>query len=93
MKAARKAGIMTAPAPTGSSDGLRMHVADEVRAWLARRRLSGAGLARALGRSQSFVAKRLDGRQAFDVDDLEAVARVLEVPVSVFFTPRSNSIE
>lgn len=77
--------------PSGST-ALREQVAEEVRVWLARRKMSGAGLARALGRSQTFVQKRLDGRQAFDVDDLEAVARVLQVPVSVFFAPRADSI-
>lgn len=67
------------------SQPLRMRVADEVRAWLGRRRVSGAQLARQMGKSQTFVARRLDGRQAFDVDDLDAVARILDVPVSAFF--------
>lgn len=66
------------PAPIGGAT-LRKAVAEEVRVWLARRRISGAELARRLGRSQTFVAKRLDGRQAFDVDDLEMIAVVLGV--------------
>lgn len=72
--------MTTAAAATPEGSSLRTQVAEEVRAWLARRRMSGAQLARELGRSQTFIAKRLDGRQAFDVDDLEAVARILDVP-------------
>lgn len=70
-----------------SDDGpaLRDRVAEEVRALLARRRMSGAELARRLGHSQTFIARRLDGRQAMDIDNLEEIARVLDVPVSSFF--------
>lgn len=67
---------MTTTEPTGQ---LRDQVAEEVRVWLARRKMSGAELARRLGRSQTFIAKRLDGRQAFDVDDLEQVGHILGV--------------
>lgn len=63
---------------------LRAQVAEEVRVWLARRRVSGAQLARELGRSQTFIQKRLDGRQAFDVDDLEQIARILDVNAADF---------
>jgi hypothetical protein len=61
---------------------MRVLVATEVRAWLGRRRMSGAELARRMGKSQTWIARRLDGRQAFDVDDLEHVAHVLGVQVS-----------
>lgn len=64
---------------------LRDQVAGEVRATLARQRISGAELARLIGRSQSFMARRLDGRAAFDIDDLELVASVLGVDVTQFF--------
>lgn len=67
---------MATTEPTGQ---LRDQVAEEVRVWLARRKMSGAELARRLGRSQTFIAKRLDGRQAFDVDDLEQVGQILGV--------------
>lgn len=63
---------------------MRVLVATEVRAWLGRRRISGAELARQMGKSQTWVARRLDGRQAFDVDDLEQVASVLNLHVSDF---------
>lgn len=68
---------MTAAVQNDHPLSLREQVAEEVRVAMARRRISGAELARRLGRSQTFVQKRLDGRQAFDVDDLEAVCAVL----------------
>lgn len=75
---------------TAGAGELRTRVAEEVRVWLARRRMSGAQLAREMGRSQTFVAKRLDGRQAFDMDDLEIVARILEVPATSFLASRTR---
>jgi transcriptional regulator with XRE-family HTH domain len=62
------------PTPT-----LRSYVAEEVRVWLTRRRLSGVKLAAAIGRSQPYVSRRLNGETAFDVDDLERIAAVLGV--------------
>lgn len=76
---------MSAAANAEGGPSLRDRVAEEVRVALTRRRMSGAELARQLGRSQTFVQKRLDGRQAFDIDDLEAVAHVLDVDVWTFF--------
>jgi transcriptional regulator with XRE-family HTH domain len=85
---------MTAAAAHDMDDAgpLRMQVADEVRAWLGRRRMSGAQLAREMGKSQTFIARRLDGRQAFDIDDLEMVASVLRVPVVAFLAPQPGGV-
>ena len=81
--------IQVEPAATTMRD----LVATEVRAWLGRRRISGAELARQMGKSQTWVARRLDGRQAFDVDDLEQVAAVLNLHVSDFFqSPDGRSV-
>lgn len=55
---------------------------DEVHAWMGRRRMSGAELARRLGKPQSSVARRLDGRQTMDLDDLEMIAGALGVNVA-----------
>lgn len=60
---------------------LRELVAEEVRALLARRRLNGAKLATAIGKSEMYVSRRLRGETAFDLDDLEKIADVLGVPV------------
>lgn len=60
-------------------------VADEVRAALARRRISGRQAAREIGWNPNYIARRLDGRTAFDVNDLAALAALLDVPVTTFF--------
>ena len=68
---------------------LRAAVAEEVRVLLTRRRLSGAKLADAIGRSQAYVWRRLSGETAFDLDDLERIAAILQVSVSELL-PRSG---
>lgn len=52
---------------------------------LARRRISGRGAARELGWDPNYIARRLDGRTAFNVNDLVALAALLDVPVTAFF--------
>ena len=64
-------------------------VAAEVRAELARHRLSGVRAAKALGWSQNYISRRLSGTVPFDVADLAALADLLEVPVTTFF-PQSQ---
>ncbi len=54
--------------------------AAEVRAQLARKRISAAELGRRLGWTQSYTARRVDGRQPLDMDDLEQIADFLEIP-------------
>lgn len=56
-------------------------VAEEIRAWMGRRQMSGARLARTLGVSQMWVSYRLNGRQPIDINDLDAIARALDVSV------------
>lgn len=68
------------------SDG----VAEEIRAMMARRRMTGRRLAIRLHVSPSWVNYRLIGKQPIDVDDLAAIARVLEVSV-VDLLPASAS--
>lgn len=68
---------------------LRQAVAEEVRALLARRRISGVGLAARIGRSQAYVSRRLTGETAFDLDDLDRIAEVLGVDV-VQLIPRAG---
>lgn len=62
-----------------------MQVADEVRAWLARRRRSANRAAKELGWSQPYMSQRLNGDQPFDLDDLDQLAALLDVPVTAFF--------
>lgn len=53
-----------------------------VRAELARRRISGRELARGLDWSAPTTWRRLSGALPFDIDELAAVARFLDVPLS-----------
>jgi transcriptional regulator with XRE-family HTH domain len=59
-------------------------VAAEVRAELGRAKISSSELARRLGRSHSYLYRRIRGEVAFDVEDLSAIATELDVPVSRF---------
>jgi transcriptional regulator with XRE-family HTH domain len=71
--------------PESDSPTPHLAVAAEVRAHLARRRMSGRQAAFALGWKQPYIARRISGEIPFDVNDLSAVADLLEVPVSSFF--------
>lgn len=64
---------------------LREQVAEEVRALMARRRISGVQIAKRIGRSQTYIWRRLSGETAFDLDDLQALAVVLDVEVIDLF--------
>ena len=61
---------------------LRVFLASEIRAAMSRENLSGVRLASIIGKSQPYVSRRLSGRLAFDVDDLEVISRVLGVSPS-----------
>lgn len=54
-------------------------VADNIRAEMARRKMSQRALADALGKPQPFVYRRLAGRVAFDVDELAQIAGLLDM--------------
>jgi len=58
---------------------MRVTVAEEIRVMLARRRMSGAELARQIGQTQPYLSRRLTGEVAIDVDDLAKIAQVLGV--------------
>jgi len=63
------------------TDAHGLRVAEEVRALMARRRVSQQTLATALGVSQAAVSRRTTGLVPFSVSQLCVVAEVLEVPV------------
>lgn len=69
----------------------REYVAAEVRAYMARRRITGNQLPGLIGKSQSYWSRRLNGETAFDVDDLAVLGRLLDVDAVVFLggTPAS----
>lgn len=64
---------------------LKLWVAAEVRAELARQNVSHRQAAEWLGMSQSQITRRLNGKIAFDTVVLEILARHLGVPVRQFF--------
>jgi transcriptional regulator with XRE-family HTH domain len=60
-------------------------VAAEIRAELARRRLSARRAAARLGWTQAYLSRRLNGDVPFDVKDIEALAGLLGVSPQRFF--------
>jgi transcriptional regulator with XRE-family HTH domain len=69
----------------GVGPALRDRVAEEVRALMGRRRVTGAELARAINVPQASLQRRLSGRYPFDVDLLEQIATYFRVPVVTLF--------
>jgi transcriptional regulator with XRE-family HTH domain len=60
-------------------------VAGEIRAHLARRRISGRQVAAQLGWSQPSTSRRLAGLTPLNVEELAQLAGLLDVPVESFF--------
>lgn len=64
---------------------LSERVAAEIRAEMGRQRRTVASLETQIGWSHMYLSRRLSGRTAIGLDDVEAVAAALEVPVMSFF--------
>lgn len=64
------------------AERLSAAVSDVVRRLLEERGVSGNQLAKASGVEQTSIARKLRGARAFDLDDLAAIAPVLEVKVA-----------
>lgn len=62
-------------------DEVRDIVASNLRALMARRRVTATLLAKQLGVSQPSMSRRLNGQQAIDVEELVWLADYFEVPV------------
>lgn len=62
-------------------------VAEEIRALMARRRMSGRQLAAKLGVSPSWVSYRLTGTQPIDVNDMHRMAGALDVGIHDLLPP------
>lgn len=60
-------------------------VAAEIRAEMGRQRYTGRSLAMRLGWPPMYLSRRLSGRTSFDLNDVDLIARALEVPVTSFF--------
>lgn len=77
---------------TASVTPMRELIAEEVRALLGRRKLNASELARRLGVSQPYISRRLTGDTAFDVDDLEKIAQILNVEVADLFPREGRTV-
>jgi hypothetical protein len=77
------------PMPDRSS--ARGRVATEVRSELAKAKITINRLPKLLGNSQSYWSRRIStADQALDVDDLDRLARLLQIPIWRFMTSRPN---
>ena len=65
-----------------TAEQLSAAVSAVVRRLLEERDMSGNQLAKASGVEQTSIARKLRGARAFDLDDLAAIAPVLEVKVA-----------
>lgn len=61
---------------------LNERVAEEIRVMLARRNITATELARRAGMTQRSISRRITGEKAIDVDDLERIARALDVEIT-----------
>lgn len=66
-------------------------VAAEVRANMARIRMTQTELAQILGLPQSAISNRLRGKVAFDIDELETVANALGVHPAALLGGRGDN--
>ncbi len=62
-------------------------VADEIRSWMGRRRVTGEALAQRTGFTPTYISRRLRGKTTFDLDDLHRIAAVLSVPMQTMLAP------
>ncbi|GAA2681933.1 helix-turn-helix domain-containing protein [Actinoplanes palleronii] len=62
-------------------------VAEEIRALMARRQMSGRTLATKLDVSPSWVSYRLSGKQPIDINDLFRIANALDAGVHDLLPP------
>lgn len=64
----------------------RVRVASAVRAHYAAAGFSASALAREVGMSQSKMSRRTTAAEPFDIDELSAIARALEVDLADLIT-------
>ena len=68
-------------------DTLGSLVAAEIRAAMARRRITGEAVSAALGKSRGYVSRRLIGETCVDLDDLQAFTSAIGVSVESVLEP------
>lgn len=67
----------------------REQIAENVRAALARRRLEQTAVAAHLGMSRGALGDRVRGVTHFRVDELQAIAALVDVPLTELLEPRT----
>lgn len=65
--------------------------AANIRAAMARQKISGRELARRLGETPMWVQRRVSGQGPTTVDDLARIAEVLNVPASSLIADRASA--
>lgn len=65
-----------------AADQDAIRVANNIRAEVARRRLSQVKLAEQVGIRQQALSRRLNGTTPFRIDELARIAEVLDMPLS-----------
>lgn len=71
---------------------MEQQVAGEVRAQLARRRITGRQIGLMVGWTPAYVSRRVSGQIPFSLADLEALAKALDISISEFITRREWSL-
>lgn len=70
----------------------RAEIAANVRAALAYRGKDQMSLTGVIGRSQSAVSARVRGQRNFRVDELQAIAAFLDVPLEQLIAPSADEV-
>jgi transcriptional regulator with XRE-family HTH domain len=65
-------------------------VAGEVRAWAARRGKTQKAVGVAAGIAKSSLSRKWRGETPFDVDELDRICAVLDVPITALFEMREG---
>lgn len=65
----------------------REEIAANVRAAMAYRRVEQAAIATVIGKSRSATSTRLNGQSNFRIDELQAIAALLDVPLEQLLAP------
>jgi transcriptional regulator with XRE-family HTH domain len=81
---------VTAPSTVQGANGghtLNERAAAQIRALMAARKRTSGELATALGLSQSAASRRMHGDGTFTLDEIQATADWLEVPITDIITP------
>ncbi len=68
-------------------------VSTEIRADMARSRVTQADLAKRLGVSQPAVSRRLNGELPWDLDQLESICALFDAPLGRYLPPRHRGSE